>query len=400
MTRTLEDALMKTYTEVIVFCAHSVAFFRNNPNIARSRNLWSELSNDFAKVIANIRRYSRQVDETADTIRLARESHTADTIEAFKSLGLAESKKASIPCYMIPYGTNLRNFGRSSEREKLKNILRPDEKRDELSVVAIYGIGGVGKTQVALEYANTFKDQYDMVAWIPADTQIKIVQAVTRLATKLGLPNTTDGADDDYQSVTKVKDWLNTSDKTFLLVFDNVEEHQLLDQIWPSSKRGSIIMTCRSQSLASKRAWEMMHLQCFSISTGVEVLCSLTGRRPSNEYDTKAAMELLGLLGGFPLALVHVSEFMTDRSYSYEEFLPLYKKSASKIYTRAGAPLHYEHTLSTVWDNAIRSLSTESKALLNLLAFFDPDLIPEFILSNEKSEVTDPNLQFLFDEFE
>lgn len=143
-----------------------------------------------------------------------------------------------------------------------------------------------------------------------------------------------------------------------------------------------------------------MHLQCFTINTGVEVLYSLTGVRPANENDEKAAKELLELLGGFPLALVHVSEFMSDRGYSYQEFLPLYRKSASKIYARAGVPLQYEHTLGTVWDISFQSLSTESKTLLNVLTFFDPDLIPEFILSNGRAGITEPSLQFLFDEFE
>lgn len=250
MTRTLEDALMDTYTEVIMFCAHSIAFFRNNPNIAKSRGLWADFSKDFASVISNIRRYSRQVDETADMVRLARETHTADTVEAIKSLQLSESKEMNIPCYIIPYGINLKFFGRSSERESLEKILRPKEKPDRLNVVAIYGTGGVGKTQVALDYANTSRDLYDVVLWIPAETQIKIIQAVAGFATKLGLLNTNDGTEDDYQSIVKVKDWLNTSRKTFLLVFDNVEEHQLLDQIWPASNKGSVIITCRSQSLA------------------------------------------------------------------------------------------------------------------------------------------------------
>jgi NB-ARC domain len=399
MTKTLEDALLNTYTELIVFCAHSIAFFRNNPNSARSRNAWSRFSSDFSKAISDLRRYSRLVNETADMIRLARETHATDMVGVIKGLQDTQINETNIPYYMIPYGLNLRFFGRSFEVDILKRSLHPQENRECLKVIAIYGIGGVGKTQLALHYANTSMELYDVVIWIPAETQIKITQALANFATKLGLPKAK-GTEDDYQSIQKVRDWLNTSGKTFLLIFDNVEHHEILEQIWPASTRGSVIITCRSQSVASKRTTEVMHLQCFAVETGIKVLYSLTGLQPSSENDAAAARELARLLDGFPLAAVQISEFIIDRGYSYEELLQVYKKSAEKVFARSGTPVQYEHTLGTVWDVSFQRLSTESKALLNMLAFFDPDQIPEWVLTNQKSDITEPSLQFLFDDFE
>lgn len=188
--------------------------------------------------------------------------------------------------------------------------------------------------------------------------------------------------------------------KTFLLIFDNMEHHDLLDQPWPASSKGAVLITCRSHSLASKRTTKVIHLQCFAAEIGIDVLYSLTGLQPSNEADTNAAKELLQLLGGFPLAMVQISGFMNDRGYSYEELLPLYQKSAKKIFTRTGAPIQYEHTLGTVWEVSFERLSTKAKTLLNILTFFDPDLIPETILSNKRAGIIDTALEFLFDEFE
>ena len=399
MTVTLEDALLATYTEIMVLCAHSITSFRNNPNITKSRDAWSRLSNEFAQDIAKLRHSSRLVDEEADIIHLsrARETNAADTVDITRSLHIPQGKEGNLPCYMIPYGVNVRFFGRWLETDTLKRGLHPQDNNGRLKVIGIHGTGGVGKTQLALNYANTSKDIYDVVIWIPAKTQIKITQALARFAKQLSLRNT---SEDDHQSIQNVRDWLNTSGKTFLLVFDNVEDHDLLDQIWPASTNGSVIITCRSLSLAAKRATDVMHLRCFSTETGVEVLYSLTGLPPSSDSEAAAAKKLFHLLGGLPLAMVQISEFINDRGYSYEELLPVYQKSANRIFARSGAPVQYEHTLDTVWNVSFECLSTESRALLNILAFFDPDLIPESILSNKRADITDPSLQFSFDDLE
>lgn len=361
--------------------------------------MWLKFSNDFSEIISEIQLYSRRVDETADMIRLAREAHVADTVEAIKGLQNDQTKEMSLPCYMIPYGLNLRFFGRTFETDMLKKELDPQETHEQLKVIAIYGTGGVGKTQVALHYANTSLQLYDVIIWIPAETQIKITQALANFATKLGLPKTED-VEDDFQSIQRVRNWLNTSGKTFLLVFDNVEHPEILEQIWPASIRGSVIITCRSQSVASKKTSAVMHLQCFATETGVDVLYSLSGLQPASEHEAAAAKTLVHLLGGFPLAMIQISELMTNRGYSYGELLHLYNKSAQKIFTRSETPLQYEYTLNTVWDVSFQSLSTESRTLLNLLAFFDPDRIPEWMLTNQKAAINEANLQFLFDEFE
>ncbi|CAG7949070.1 unnamed protein product [Penicillium nalgiovense] len=399
ITKALEEALVATYTEIILFCAHSISFFRNNPNIAHSRSAWSRFSNEFPKVMTNIRHYSRVVDETADMIRLSRETHSADTIDAMSFLQDSKPKEMNIPCYMIPYGLNNRFFGRPLENDILKSLLDPDKATKNMKVASIYGAGGIGKTQLALHYANTSADLFDVVVWIPSETQIKFTQSLAKFASKLGIPKAED-AEDEYQSIQKVRDWLNVSGKTFLLIFDNVEDHKILEQLWPASTNGSVIITCRSHSVATKRTTDLIHLQSFTAETGTQVLFSLTGLKPSSEEDAAAARELCELLDGFPLAMVQISEFINERGYSYQELLPVYKKSAAKIFARSAVPLQYEHTLNTVWDVSFQSLSTEGKILLNMLAFFDPDAIPEWLLSNPRANITEPRLSFLLDDFE
>ncbi len=397
MTESLERALLDMYSEIIVFCAQAMTFFRNNPNIGRSRNAWSQFSRDFGKVISNLRMYSRRVDEAADMIRLSRETHTAETVAALRDVRGTLASSAKLPCRIIPYGLNLRFFGRAREVEMLRSVLEKERQRLGMQAIAIHGLGGVGKSQLALHYANMSLKIYDIIVWIPAETQIKVVQTLSAFMSKLGLA---DGQEDDYQSIQKARDWLNNWGKPFLLIFDNVEDADILEQIWPANANASVIITTRSPSIASRRTANVLFLECFERDAGNDVLCALTGKQPSGEKDQAAITEICRLLGGLPLAMEQISGFMIDRGCSYEEFLGIYRKSAEKILAKSKAPVEYNHTSVTTWDISFGRLSIEAETLLNVLAFFDPDSILERLITDTKATPTDSRLEFLFDDFE
>lgn len=143
MTELLETALSDMYREIIVSCAHAITFFRNNPNISLNRSAWSHFSRDFGQVIDNVRKCSRRVDEAADMIRLSKEIHTAETVAALAGLqDLKVSEGLTAPCYMIPYGLNLRFFGREVELQTLKDTLDPSTESTRLRAIGVYGLGG------------------------------------------------------------------------------------------------------------------------------------------------------------------------------------------------------------------------------------------------------------------
>ena len=400
MTKPLENPLCDMYTELIIFCARTITFFRNNPTVDRSRHAWSEFNRGFQATIGQLKQHSMRVDEEADMIRMEREGRSVETLEAIKNLKLsAPSPEANLHCYMIPYGTNPRFFGRDKELQQVRSILEPEERNAKLRVMAIHGLPGVGKTQLALQYANSSLKEYDVIAWIPAETQVKVTQALSLLASKLGL-RAGDEKQDAYQAGMKVRDWLNTSGRRYLLVFDNVDQIELLLQIWPSNTTGSILITTVYSEVASKRAREVLQLDSFTLETGAHALYALTGLEPADKEDADAADELRFLLGGLPLALDQISDFMRSRGRSYKDFLPLYRKSASKILSRSKAPPEYDHTLSTVWDLHLEKLPQESQMLENLLGFFDADGIAEDIPINPAGGLDDSRWDFLTDEFE
>ncbi|KAK4043575.1 P-loop containing nucleoside triphosphate hydrolase protein [Parachaetomium inaequale] len=245
-------------------------------------------------------------------------------------------------CYLIPHGLNLRFFGRPKELRILKQALYP-KPGTRLRAIGIHGLGGVGKTQLALQHANTSLHVYHVIAWIPADTQANLVHALSSLARKLGLVVDDGAGSDDFQTVSRVRDWLNTTSKPFLLV-----------QIWPASDQGSIIITTRSPS-------------SFPAGTQREALRFLSGLDASDSKETAAA------------PMMQIANFIRERRSSYGEVEEILRESAQKLYTRVGPPAEYQHT----------RLSPEATALLNLLE----------VITNKEAGIHDTRLGFALDKF-
>lgn len=347
-TKALEDALLDMYAEIIIFCACAITFFWNNPNPNIKRHAWSQFNHQFLMTIEDLKLQSRRVDKEVDMIQMRREAMTAQTIEVMKKLKATKlDDEVKLPCHMIPYGLNPRFFSRDHEVDMVRKALDPVQGHEKLRVMSIHGLRGVGKSQIALHYANTSMKSYDVIVWIPSETHVKMTQALSKLAKRLGLPKGED-SEDDCQASLEVRDWLNGSGRSFLLIFDNVEQINILLEVWPSSEKGSILITTRSPSVASKRANDVMHLEPFSTEKALEALNLLTGLDSNKDEESAAANDICQLLRGLPLAMVQMSDYIRNRGYSYEEFLRIYRKSASKIHAKCETPIEYNHTLSAV----------------------------------------------------
>lgn len=164
MTKMLEDALCDIYTEIIIFCARMITFIRNNPNNGASRSAWSHFYSDFHVTIENLRKCSRRVDEEGGMIRKTREAKSAETLRVIQKLNdMRLGDKKTLPCQMVPFGLNSRFFSRSKEVKRVKETLDPREDEKKLRIMAIYGLGGDGKTQLILHCANISFSLYDMM---------------------------------------------------------------------------------------------------------------------------------------------------------------------------------------------------------------------------------------------
>ncbi|KAF3914388.1 hypothetical protein ABW21_db0202188 [Orbilia brochopaga] len=304
------------------------------------------------------------------------------------------------PLYVIPNGINETFCGRTDVLEALREILNPTKSSWNRRAV-LYGLGGVGKTKVALEYTNRFRDQYDVIFWIPADTDAKMSQAFIQVSRRLGLVKEGDGTSKDVTyAKNKVKDWLQDNPCRWLLIFDNVDDPDILEDAIPATTAGSIIITSKDSSAGDIIGAESLHVKSFDPDDGLDALKSLLKQKITSPEDNMLAADLVEQLGGLPLAIAQISGYINQQRYSLKEFLPLYRKNTAKVHQKRVGKSSYDQTISTVWDADFERLPDEATTLCNLLAFLDSEMIRDSMLLEGGPSISDPDFAFMQDEME
>ena len=149
------------------------------------------------------------------------------------------------------------NFtGRRSLLQNLRRNLSEVGDDDAVRAAAVYGLGGVGKTQLAIEYAHRFASDYDLIWWIPAEKPKAISGHLATLARRLELPDLPRLED----QLAEVFDELGQRDR-WLLVYDNATDPAALDGLRPPAGGGHLLLTSRNP------AWRGM-----AIPYGVDTL--------------------------------------------------------------------------------------------------------------------------------
>lgn len=131
---------------------------------------------------------------------------------------------------------------------------------------------------------------------------------------------------------------------------------------------------------------------------GAQVLLNYVGLSEKTGNNTQEATDISRALGGLPLALGQIGGFITQRRIRLKDFLPLYDRNAAAIHSRKTGLSDYEHTLSTVWSMSVTKLGPESRTLLTILAFLQPDAVEETILSSRTLPTDTSMFEFLQDE--
>ncbi len=148
MDRGLETALVDVYTEVICFYARCIHFFRTHPHVFLRRDAWEEFRNDFNRTVRRIRRLSSTVEMEAESVRMRHErskyNGVLDLMETLKETKLKSNE--AIHYHFIPSELSPRFWGREDALDAIEEALRQDNKPHMLKTLALYGMGGVGKT--------------------------------------------------------------------------------------------------------------------------------------------------------------------------------------------------------------------------------------------------------------
>lgn len=162
-------------------------------------------------------------------------------------------------------------------------------------------------------------------------------------------------------------------------MFDNAEDVAVVRKFWPAGIRGTIILTSQNPDLMNLTTDEI-NLEPMKPEEGSSLIQRFLRRGGSEQ---EAAENLSTSLGGLPLAIAHFAGYVAKSQCTIEQMShsldDRFKSSQIWNAGKVASLSAYEHTLATIWDLAFHRLSSDSQMLLNLIAFLDPDTIPEDI---------------------
>ena len=308
----------------------------------------------------------------------------------------------AFPVDNVPQQLRKKFYGRDASLRKIDACLG-DQNNEALRTYLIYGRRGVGKTQIALEYARQYKNNFDAVFWVRCETSASLRQSFADIAVKLEVP----GADPHghfQENQIKVLTWLKQTKKRWLLIFDNAEKEQLLDAYWPKDKAtyGSILITSRSHyNFENKEVRNGETVSLFNEQERWELLMELLGEEWQNEHLTGkqeaveryAARQLMANLDGLALAVAQAANLILETRLTHDQsvhtILQLFEQNRMRLPPRQmGHRDAVTHALDTIWSISLNALSQNARRLMGVFAMLSPDLIPiDLFLPSDQSRL-------------
>jgi tetratricopeptide (TPR) repeat protein len=269
------------------------------------------------------------------------------------------------PRFSRPWNIPARNpnfTGRDGLLERLHKELCADGA--VVSVHALRGMGGVGKTQLAIEYAHRFADEYDVAWWVPSEQPGLIPHHLARLGSALGMPETPELAALAEQVVARLRER-----PRWLLVFDNADDPEVLRPYLPG-RSGHVVITTRRTGFSG--LGQVLDVDILPRQESVALL----HRRITILTDAQAT-ELAEILGDLPLALEQTAAYLEVTRLPVDDCLRLILERTGDMLA-SGRVSGYEHTLATVWSLSLDRIAGRpaSVQLLELCAYTAPDAIP------------------------
>jgi len=272
----------------------------------------------------------------------------------------------------VPYSRNVNFTGRESIlREIREGFVSGDPLR---RVQAIHGLGGVGKTQVAMEYAYRHRDEYPIVWWVRAEEPATMLEDFVALAKPLfgGAINA------EPETLAEAVKRALENRLNWLLILDNVPGAYAVGRVLPQGSGGHVIITSRNPNW--RGVGEPLQLRPWERREAIEFLRKRTGME-----EVEAAGMLAEALGDLPLALEQAGACIEQARITVGQYLERFVTHRRELLQITQPGTDYPETIATTWDISFHKIgggSRVSKDLLSLLSFLAPDSISRELLKN------------------
>ena len=227
--------------------------------------------------------------------------------------------------------------------QALRESVKPEKSSRPRRIVKLGGMGGIGKTQLAVRFAKNFRHCYHSAFWIDAHSAATITQSLRRIAEEAGLDGPPDMTDDRIKRL--VLNWFsNPSNTRWLLLYDNHDTPDDFDirDSFPSADQGHIFITTRRpHSIMGVE----VKVQPFP-RTSDDAMKLFQGRSGCSDASMNpAARKLVARFDGHPLALATAAAFLKTLKWTYEKYLQYYETNWSIMKQVASSRLLPEYQM-------------------------------------------------------
>ncbi|KAH7362469.1 hypothetical protein B0T11DRAFT_280856 [Plectosphaerella cucumerina] len=309
--------------------------------------------------------------------------------------------------FSVPYARNKEFVGREDTIEVIGKLLSGPSPSH---TAVMYGLGGIGKTQVALEIAHR-SEGIKSVIWIHAGSRDRLEKGFRDVLGRLDIQ-----PDNSVEPMRVVETWLrDPKNGPWLMVVDNVDDFDVvfsktdeeptphLLSCIPEVAHGSVLFITRWKAVAQKLTRrDHVHLGEMSDAQGVDLIRSYLGSDLDGGPETEEkARALLSELGHVPLAIAHAAAFMREYSTDIAEYLELYRKSTEDqdvllaptmdemgIQDTNEAYSTDDYPVLKAWLVSFNHIKTDKRAgalaidLLSVMSFLDGNDIPRHLLKD------------------
>ena len=271
----------------------------------------------------------------------------------------------------IPNRRNPNFTGRQKILDRIRKTLISGKVATLTQVIS--GLGGVGKTQIALEYAYRYSSEYEVIWWINAEELETLSSDYVAFARFKDLP----GHDikEKHLQIDLVRHWYSQN-KNWLLIFDNAEKPEDLQSFLPRVANGHVLITSRNPFW--DKVGSSLIIDSWPRKESLQFLRKRVRQKVRSSLD-----QLAEILGDFPLALDQAASYINETHIAIPDYLEEFTNCRQGLWKDEIPSLDYPETVATTWEVSIKRVEQETPValgILNICAFLAPDNIPRSLI--------------------